>query len=132
MILSDPVDLNVAPLHDLAVSLYFPGETGPPTTHSIGLHPAYIKEGDVTGQAAMPDAATAQSYYWLEASTSLAPAAAALIVAFGDSITDGAPLHPGHQSQLARAAGGQAGGTEGDGQHRRGTWGSAATGSCAT
>ena len=65
VILSDPVDLNVAPVQDLAVSLYFPGETGPPTSHSIGLHPAYIKDGDVTGQAAMADAATTQSYYWL-------------------------------------------------------------------
>jgi hypothetical protein len=33
------------------------------------------------------------------------------------------PLHPRHQSQLARVAGGQAGGTEGDGQHRRGQHG---------
>ena len=66
VILSDPVDLNVAPVHDLAVSLYFPGETGPPTSHATGLHNTYIKEGDVTGQAAMADAVTTQSYYWLE------------------------------------------------------------------
>jgi lysophospholipase L1-like esterase len=89
VILSDPVDLTVAPLKDLAVSLYFPGQTGAPTTHTIGLHPAYIKEGDVTGQAAMPDAATTQWYYWLEGIDVAAPASAALIVALGDSITDG-------------------------------------------
>jgi lysophospholipase L1-like esterase len=90
VILSDPVDLNVAPLADLAVSLYFPGETGPPTTHATALHTTYIKDGDVTGQAAIVDAATTQSYYWLAGIDVAAPAGASLIVAFGDSITDGA------------------------------------------
>src|SRR3954451_16570937 len=31
---SDPVEFNVPALADVAVSLYFPGETGPPTTHA--------------------------------------------------------------------------------------------------
>jgi lysophospholipase L1-like esterase len=94
VILSDPVDLNVAPVSDLAVSLYFPGETGPPTTHGTGLHTTYIQDGDVTGQAAMADAVTTQSYYWLAGIDVVAPAAASLIVAFGDSITDGARSTP--------------------------------------
>jgi lysophospholipase L1-like esterase len=94
VILSDPVDLNVAPVSDLAVSLYFPGETGPPTSHGTGLHTAYIKEGDVAGQAVMAGAATRQSYYWLDGIDVMAPAAASLIVAFGDSITDGARSTP--------------------------------------
>ena len=94
VILSDPVDLNVAPIGDLAVSLYFPGETGPPTSHGTGLHTTYIKEGDVTGQAAMADATTTQSYYWLAGIDVLAPAGASLIVAFGDSITDGSRSTP--------------------------------------
>jgi lysophospholipase L1-like esterase len=94
VILSDPVDLTVAPIGDLAVSLYFPGETGPPTSHGTGLHTTYIMDGDVTGQAAMADAQTAQSYYFLAGIDVVAPAAAALIVAFGDSITDGARSTP--------------------------------------
>ena len=94
VILSDPVDLNVAPVQDLAVSLYFPGETGPPTSHSTGLHTTYIKDGDVTAQAALADAVTAQSYYWLAGIDVEAPAASSLIVAFGDSITDGARSTP--------------------------------------
>jgi lysophospholipase L1-like esterase len=89
VILSDPVELNVAPLTDLAVSLYFPGETGPPTYHTIGLHTTYIKDGDVTGQPAMEDAATTQQYYWLAGIDVAAPSGASLIVALGDSITDG-------------------------------------------
>jgi lysophospholipase L1-like esterase len=94
VILTDPVDLNVAPVADLAVSLYFPGETGPPTSHATGLHTTYVKDGDVTGQAAMAGAVTTQSYYWLAGIDVLAPAGASLIVAFGDSITDGARSTP--------------------------------------
>jgi lysophospholipase L1-like esterase len=90
VMLSEPVDLNVPPGSDLAVSLYFASETGPPTTHATALHTTYIKEGDVTGQAAMPDAATTQSYYWLAGIDVAAANEASLVVAFGDSITDGA------------------------------------------
>src|ERR1017187_8889371 len=93
--LSDPVDLKVAALTDLAVSLYFPGETGPPTSHGTGLHTTYIsKEGDFTGQPAIADPATTLSYYYLAAVDVEAPAEAAALVTFGDSITDGALSTP--------------------------------------
>ncbi len=95
VMLSDPVDLTVPPSSDLAVSLYFPGQTGPPTSHATGLHTTYVStEGDATGQAALAGALTTQSYYWLSAVDVLAPANAGLIVAFGDSITDGARSTP--------------------------------------
>ena len=42
VVVSDPVDLTFAPLTDLAVSLFFPGDTGAPTTHATGLRPTYI------------------------------------------------------------------------------------------
>jgi lysophospholipase L1-like esterase len=90
VIVSDAVNLDVPKFGDLAVSLFFPGETGPPTTHATGLHNTYIQEGDQTGQAAMADGLTTQSYYWLAGVDVMAPAKAALIVTFGDSITDGA------------------------------------------
>jgi lysophospholipase L1-like esterase len=90
VIMSDPVDFNFAPLADLAVSLYFPGESGPQTNHSTALHNTYIKEGDVTAAPAMADATKTQAYYWLAGIDVAAPADAALIVAYGDSITDGA------------------------------------------
>ncbi len=95
VILSDPVDLSFAPLADLAVSLFFPGETGPPATHSTGLHTSYIsKEGDATGRASIADAQTTQSYYYLAGIDVAAPAVTSLIVALGDSITDGARSTP--------------------------------------
>jgi lysophospholipase L1-like esterase len=42
----------------------------------------------------MPGGATTQSYYWLAGIDVMAPADASLIVAFGDSITDGARSTP--------------------------------------
>lgn len=90
VLLSDPVDLTFAPLADLAVSLYLPDETGPPTSHATALHTTYIQSGDATSAASMPDAAHTQAYYWLAGIDVLAPQAAAAIVTFGDSITDGA------------------------------------------
>ncbi len=95
VILSDPVDLAFPALADLAISLYFPVETGPPSTHATGLHTTYIsKQGDVTGAASIADPITTQSYYFLAGIDVLAPAATSLIVALGDSITDGARSTP--------------------------------------
>src|SRR5262249_28290624 len=82
---------DVAPLSDLAVSLYFPGETGPPTSHTFGLRPTYVSgAGDFTASAEIPNpAATMESWYWLAGIDVLAPANAFTIVTFGDSISDG-------------------------------------------
>jgi lysophospholipase L1-like esterase len=91
VLLSDPVELKVPPVTDLAVSLYFPGESGPPTTHSTALHNTYIsKEGDLTAKTEIPEPVTTQSYYWLAGVDVAAAPDAALLVTFGDSITDGA------------------------------------------
>jgi lysophospholipase L1-like esterase len=89
-VVSDPVDLAVPPLSDLAVSLYLPGDTGEPPKHMFGLHTTYISQpGDHTGSAQIDDATTTTSYFWLSSVHVLAPADAGTIVAFGDSITDG-------------------------------------------
>jgi lysophospholipase L1-like esterase len=91
VLISDPVALDVRPLADLAVSLYFPGTTGAPTNHTFGLRPSYVSpEGDFTAAADIPKpAATTQSYYWIEGIDVAGPANAQALVAFGDSITDG-------------------------------------------
>jgi lysophospholipase L1-like esterase len=95
VVVSDPVDLDVAPLTDLAISLYFPDDTGSPTTHATGLRPTYVStEGDFTGRPELPLAGTTQQYYWLSSVEIAAPADAFAIVAFGDSITDGARSTP--------------------------------------
>ena len=95
VVVSDPVDLAIAPLSDVAVSLYFPNDTGAPTTHANGLRPTYIsREGNFAASPTIPDATTRMSYYWLAAVEVDAPAGTPLIVAFGDSITDGSRSTP--------------------------------------
>ena len=89
--LTDSVDFDAPPLAELAVSLFVASATGAPTVHAVGSHTTYISQpGDMSAQAAFTDAATTQSYYWLSGVDVLAPASASTIVAFGDSITDGA------------------------------------------
>jgi lysophospholipase L1-like esterase len=90
VLISDPVDLVVPKLSDLAISVYVPGNSGLASQHSQALHTSYIsKEGDTTGQAEMTDATTTRAWYWISSVDVLAPADAGAIVAFGDSITDG-------------------------------------------
>jgi lysophospholipase L1-like esterase len=96
--ISDPVDLEVPALGDLVVSVYVPGDTGPATNHNVALHTTYIVKGDATAQSALTDAITSQSWYWLSGIEVLAPANAAAIVAFGDSITDGTRSTPNTDS----------------------------------
>ncbi len=89
--ISDPVDLSVPAVGNLVVSVYIPGDSGPPTQHATGLHTTYISsDGDFTGQPDFTPARTSNSWYFLSGVEVLAPADAGVIVAFGDSITDGA------------------------------------------
>jgi lysophospholipase L1-like esterase len=95
-ILSDPVDLEVPALGDLLISVYIPDEPATPTIHLTGLHTTYIsKPGDFTAAPVITDpSATVPLWYWISAVDVAAPSDAGLIVAFGDSITDGATSTP--------------------------------------
>lgn len=88
--MSDPVELEVPQLGDLAVSVYIPGDSGQLTTHATGLHTTYIAKGNVAGEPQLNDATTTRSWYWITAVDVMAPAETGAVVAFGDSITDGA------------------------------------------
>src|SRR6266702_317351 len=53
--LSDPVELNVAPLSDLAINLYLPAATDLDTVHQVGLQTAYVSAaGDFTASSEFP------------------------------------------------------------------------------
>jgi lysophospholipase L1-like esterase len=94
-ILSDPVDLDVPPLAYLALSVYVPGHVDDPTDHLTGLHTTYVSgPGDFTAASSIESAKTTESWYWLSGIDVLAPAKTGVIVAFGDSITDGATSTP--------------------------------------
>ena len=89
-VLSDPVDLNVPALGDLAVSLYLPGEVQATTIHGSAFQTNYVSlPGNFTGAATLPTQRTITSWPFLTEVDVSAPGAGA-IVALGDSITDGA------------------------------------------
>src|SRR2546426_160127 len=77
------------------IRLYLPNDPGPQRRPATGLHTTYVsKPGDMAVQPAITEATTSQSWYWISSVDVLAPAAAAAIVTFGDSITDGARSTP--------------------------------------
>lgn len=90
-LVSDPVALKAGPLTDLAVSLYFPAETGPPTTHLFGLRDTYVsRDGNASGALEITADRITQSYYWLAGIDVLTTSPqAGVLVTLGDSITDG-------------------------------------------
>lgn len=89
VIVSDPVDLDLKPMSDLAVSLYITNVKGTPTNHTPGLHTTYVSTGDTTAAASMPSPTTNTSYVWLRSVDVVAPADSFAISCLGDSITDG-------------------------------------------
>jgi lysophospholipase L1-like esterase len=90
LVLSDPVDLSVAPLSEIAVSLYFPVATGPVTWHELGMQTTFISpSGNATAAESLPIASTAKSLYVLSGVEVMAGPGVRAVVALGDSITDG-------------------------------------------
>ena len=89
--LSDPVDLSVPDQGDLVISIYLPGSTRIETMHATGQQTGYLSQpGDFTASANMPVAAETQSRLFLSEVDVMTQAVPGVIVAFGDSITDGA------------------------------------------
>lgn len=93
LVVSDPVELKVAPLADLAISIHIPGdvpESFPITGHGNCHQTNYISPpGDFTGTVAMPVKEITENWYFLSAVEILAPHQAGGIVCFGDSLTEG-------------------------------------------
>jgi lysophospholipase L1-like esterase len=88
--LSDPVDMDVAPLSTLAISLFVPRWTGPSVIHPDGVATTDISgEGDFTAAAAIPSPKTSTSRFFLNEVDVNASGQPAVVVALGDSITDG-------------------------------------------
>lgn len=111
VVMSDPVAMEVAPLSRLVVSLYFPQTTPLTTIHWDGLQPAQIATGNAVNANTLKADSVVNSRLFL--STVLVDAAPGTrtVVAFGDSITDGAASTPGTDQRwpdfLARQLAGQ-------------------------
>ena len=95
---SDPVDLAVPPMADLAIDLYLPGTTNtaaPFTMHTGAFQTTYVSEtGNHIGKEMLPTVATIQNWFLLSRVEVVAQDAGGVIVAFGDSITDGTRSTP--------------------------------------
>jgi len=90
LVVSDPVELDVADESDLAVSVFVPGNTGPATWHFEGRQTSFISPpGDFTASAAMPVSSTTQARFWLQGVEVVASKQTGAIVALGESIVDG-------------------------------------------
>jgi len=89
IVVSDPVDFDLKPMSDLAVSVFVVKGEGIPTNHTLGLHSSYITKGDTTSSASLPESTTTTAYLWLRSIDVAAGDRDFGIACLGDSITDG-------------------------------------------
>jgi len=92
LVVSDPVDLDVSALADLAISVHLPGdvpESFQVTGHGNAHQTNYISPpGDFAAAPEMPVARTTEDFLIVSGVDVEAPAETGGIVAFGDSLTD--------------------------------------------
>lgn len=120
LVLSDPVELEVPALTDLAVSIHLPGdvpESFQITGHGNAHQTNYISPpGDFTSAAVMPVKELTEAFLFVSAMEVLAPTATGGIVALGDSLTDAntSKLDGNNRwpDQLARRLVGRSGGRQ--------------------
>ncbi|MFG2640094.1 SGNH/GDSL hydrolase family protein [Streptomyces sp. NPDC048370] len=107
---SDPVRLPVKAGDRLAITLFFKAPSGPATFHNVAMETAYRADGDHRADVSA-DAFTQESssWYFLEGVDVAGKPAGGrrdAVVAFGDSLTDGAASTPGadkrYPDQLSR------------------------------
>jgi lysophospholipase L1-like esterase len=95
MAVSDPVAMPVAAFANLAVSIFVPAQPEATLTyHGSALSTNYIAAGNAVTAVALGDAKKVTSWFLLRGVDVDAGADAGAIVAFGDSITDGARSTP--------------------------------------
>lgn len=87
--LSDPVELHLPPLAQVAVSLYLPGAVQAPTLHGQARQTSYVSStGDHTASASLPVQRTITAWPFLTALE--VDGMRGAVVVLGDALTDGA------------------------------------------
>jgi len=87
---SDPLGGRVAPLAELAISVYLPGPTGPATNHADADQTTFVAPGDQVADAKGTSFSGREASWYFATEVVVRTATAdGTIVAFGDSITDG-------------------------------------------
>lgn len=93
VVISDAEEFHVPPATDLAVSLYVPGQTEPATFHETTMQHSYMTadgSGNFVNAADLPGATVTQSTFYLTVVEVLPSESIGALVAFGDSLTQGA------------------------------------------
>ncbi|KMW47819.1 SGNH/GDSL hydrolase family protein [Ralstonia insidiosa] len=88
-LISDPIDLPVAPLSDVAISLFLPNATTLGTIHNYAAQTAYVSSGDNTAAPDQPSSTRHTSRFYVSGLLVKTQNQPRTVVAFGDSITDG-------------------------------------------
>ena len=88
-LLSDPIEFDLPPLSNLAVTLYLRGAPPDVTGHPGSRTTSYVQAGNAVSATALPDAVTVDHWYFVSGIDVRAPVGAGAVVVLGDSITDG-------------------------------------------
>jgi lysophospholipase L1-like esterase len=89
LVVSDPVDLDLPALADVAVTMYAPGAVTEISGHKGARQTNYVSPaGDFGGEAEMPVEEAIESWYFSTCIEVAAPASTLGFVAMGDSLTD--------------------------------------------
>jgi lysophospholipase L1-like esterase len=91
---SDPIALPLAPLASVVISIYFPDAVQAATFHGLGSATGLLAPGDQTNAGTLQNAQTVGARAVIEAIDVESPTPQSTVVAFGDSITDGAHSTP--------------------------------------
>src|SRR5215469_3974903 len=86
--ISDPINQQVAPLSDFAITLYIEAPPAVQTGHPGSRATSYLVHGDAVSAPDLPDAKKVDHWYLLSGVDVALPNATA-VVTLGDSITDG-------------------------------------------
>jgi lysophospholipase L1-like esterase len=88
-LLSDPAELKIGVRDAVGVSVFFASETSVATVHSIGLETNYVGAGNALSTETRTGSQELGSYYFVSGVEVLSSTKANVVVAIGDSITDG-------------------------------------------
>ena len=88
-LLSDPLDFELPPLADVALSIQFKNVPAMLTMHHGSRTNSYLQPGDTLAAGVMADAVKIEHWYFISGIDVLSTGPVAAVVALGDSITDG-------------------------------------------
>jgi lysophospholipase L1-like esterase len=86
---SDDIDIPVARGTDVAVSIYVADATPAETGHASTNSTVYVSDGNAVSAPTLPSLDARTSSYWLAGVDASGPQKTNVVVAFGDSITEG-------------------------------------------